>query len=126
MAKLIPYANVVGRLMIAAIFLMSGLGKISSYVATQEYMEAMHVPGILLPAVILVEVAGSLAVIVGWQTRIAAFALAGFTLLSAVLFHANLGDQTQFIMFWKNIAMTGGLLFLVANGPGILSFDTRR
>jgi putative oxidoreductase len=88
-------------------------------------MEAMGVPGALLPLVILTEVVLGLAVIVGYRTRLAAIGLAGFTLLSAFLFHADFGDQMQMIMFMKNVAVAGGFLFLVAHGAGAWSLDGR-
>ena len=115
----------VGRVLIAIMFVMSGLSKISGYAGTQGYMETVGVPGILLPLVIALEVAGGIAIIVGWQTRLAALALAGFCVISAILFHANFGDQIQMIMFMKNIAIAGGFLFLVANGPGAYALDNR-
>ena len=77
----------------------------------------------LLPLVIAVEVLAGLAVILGWNTRLAAFLLAGFSLLSAVLFHANFGDQTQMIMFMKNLALAGGFLMIVSHGAGPWSID---
>ena len=115
----------VGRILIALIFVTSGLSKISGYAATQGYMEAMGVPGALLPMVIAVELLGGLAVMLGWHTRIAAFLLAGFSVLSALLFHANIGDQMQMIMFMKNIAIAGGFLMIVALGGGAFSLDKR-
>jgi putative oxidoreductase len=115
----------VGRLLISLIFVTSGLSKIGSYAGTQGYMESAGVPGMVLPAVIAVEVLGGLAVILGWHTRIAAFLLAGFSLVSAVLFHANFGDQMQAIMFMKNLALAGGFLILVAHGAGAYSLDAR-
>lgn len=119
-------ANLLGRILIAAIFLISGLGKITGYAGTQGYMEAMGVPGALLPLVIALEVLGALAIIVGWQTRLFAFLLAGFTLLSAFIFHRALGDQMQSILFLKNLAIAGGFLFLLAHGAGAWSLDGRR
>ena len=89
-------------------------------------MESAGVPGMLLPLVIAVELLGGLAVIFGWHTRVAAFLLAGFSLLSAVLFHANVGDQMQMIMFMKNLALAGGFLMIVALGAGAYSLDNRR
>ena len=115
-----------GRVLIALMFVMSGFGKISDYAGTQGYMEFMGVPGALLPLVIIAEIGGGLAIILGWQTRLAALALAGFTLVSAVIFHADFGDQTQMIMFLKNISIVGGFLFLVANGAGAYSLDNRK
>jgi putative oxidoreductase len=67
-----------------------------------------------------------LAVLLGWQTRIAAFLLAGFSVLTALIFHANFGDQMQSILFMKNLAMAGGLLFLVAGERHAWSIDARR
>ena len=117
------YSSLAGRLLISAIFLTAGISKISGYEGTQGYMEAMGVPGVLLPLVIITEILGALAIIVGYKTRITAFLLAGFSIISALLFHANFGDQMQSILFMKNFAIAGGFLFLVANGAGYVSFD---
>jgi putative oxidoreductase len=125
MNKLQTIAAPVGRILISLMFVTSGFSKISGYAGTQGYMEAMGVPGALLPLVIAVEVLGGLAVILGWHTRIAAFLLAGFSLLSALLFHANFGDQMQMIMFMKNIAIAGGFLMIVSQGAGAYSLDNR-
>jgi len=115
----------VGRVFIALIFVMSGLNKMGNYANTAGWMDAMGVPGGLLPMVIVLEVLGGLAIIIGWQTRIASFLLAGFCLLSALLFHNNLGDQNEMIQFMKNVAMAGGFLFLTAHGAGKFSLDNR-
>lgn len=125
MTNLQILAAPVGRLFIALIFLLSGLNKISAYEGMQGYMEAMGVPGFLLPFTIFFEVAFSIAIIIGWKTRLAAFALAGFSLLTALVFHFDLGDQMQFINFTKNIAIAGGFLFLVSFGAGAYSLDNR-
>ena len=119
------FASPLGRLLIAAIFVNSGINKIFGYAGTQSYMESQGVPGELLPLVILVEVVAGLAVVIGWQTRVAAFLLAGFTLLSALLFHLDFDNQMQTIQFMKNLAIAGGFLVLVAHGPGALSVDNR-
>ena len=126
MNKFNPIFSLAGRAMIALIFVLSGLSKISAIEGTQGYMEAMGVPGILIYPVILFEVGAGLAIIVGFQTRVVALLLAGFTLITAFVFHNQLGDQMQFIMFMKNVAIAGGLLFLVRNGAGELSLDNRR
>ena len=115
----------VGRILISLMFVTSGFSKILGYAATQGYMEAMGVPGALLPLVIAVELLGGLAVMVGWKTRIAAFLLAGFSLLSALLFHANFGDQMQMIMFMKNVSIAGGFLMIVSLGGGAFALDNR-
>lgn len=104
------YTNLAARILMAMIFLMAGLNKIGGYEGTQGYMESMGVPGMLLPLVILLEVGGALFLIIGWKVRYSAYALAAFTLLAGLLFHANFGDQMQTIMFMKNIAIVGGLL----------------
>jgi len=118
-------AELGGRVFLAAIFLISGLGKIGAYADTAAYMASMGVPGALLPLVIATEVFGAVAIVLGWRTRIVAFLLAGFTLLSGVIFHSNFADQIQMIMFMKNLAITGGFLLLVAHGAGAWSFDWR-
>ncbi|HFB65476.1 MAG TPA: DoxX family protein [Aeromonadales bacterium] len=117
------YSSLIGRILISLMFLLSGINKITGYSGTQGYMEAMGIPGQLLPLVIITEVLGSIAIIIGYKTRIAAFLLAGFSLLSAFFFHANFADQMQMIMFMKNISIAGGFLFLVANGAGAISID---
>jgi putative oxidoreductase len=114
-----------GRIMLALLFLISGIGKIAAYEATVGYMHAEGVPGALLPVTIVLEIAGAVAIMAGWKTRIAALLLAGFTLVAAVIFHSNFGDQMQMVMFLKNVAITGGFLMLVANGAGRYSLDAR-
>ncbi|MEH6577703.1 MAG: DoxX family protein [Amphritea sp.] len=117
--------SLLARLGLAVIFIMAGLSKIGGYEGTVAYMESMGVPGMLLPAVIALEVLGGAAIVVGFLTRLAAFGLAVFCILTALLFHFNLNDQMQFILFWKNIAITGGFLLLMANGAGAYSVDAR-
>ncbi len=112
-----------GRALIAIMFVLSGFGKIFAYAGTQGYMEAFGVPGFLLTPTILFEIGAGLAIIIGWQTRLAALGLAGFTLLTAIIFHMDFGDQIQSIIFMKNISITGGLLFLVAMGGGVYALD---
>ena len=115
----------VARVFLGHIFLLAGLSKIGAYEGTQGYMDAMGVPGILLPLVILLEIGGGLAIIAGFKTRWVAIALAAFTVVSAAIFHNNFGDQTQMIMFMKNIAIAGGFLLLAAHGAGAYSLDNR-
>jgi putative oxidoreductase len=92
----------------------------------QGYMDSMGVPGVLLPLVIAVEVLGGLALMLGWHTRITAFLLAGFTLLATLIFHANIGDPAQYLLFMKNLSITGGLLLVVSHGAGPWSIDNRQ
>ena len=118
-------AELAGRIMLATIFLLSGIGKVSAYAGTAGYMASMGVPGLLLPLVIATEVLGATAIIVGYRTRVTAFLLAGFTLLAALIFHHNLADQVQMIMFLKNVAITGAFLLLVVHGAGSWSLDSK-
>src|SRR3546814_568890 len=103
-----------GRVGLSLVFIISGWGKIATYAGTQQYMESAGLPGSLLPLVIALELGGGLAILSGVFTRWIALALAVFSLASAVLFHANLGDAAQAVNFWKNVAMVGGFLMLVA------------
>ena len=114
-----------GRILLALLFLMSGIGKVAAYQASVGYMQAMGVPGALLPVTIVLEIVGAAAIMAGWKTRIAAFLLAGFTLVAAVIFHSNFGDQIQMVMFLKNVAIVGGFLMLMARGAGRYSLDAR-
>ncbi|GMR08784.1 MAG: DoxX family protein [Gammaproteobacteria bacterium] len=107
-----------GRLLMSLMFIMAAISKIGGYEGTQGYMESMGVPGMLLPVVIALELGGGLALLLGWQVRLMAFVLAGFTLIAALIFHAQLADQMQSILFTKNLAIAGGLLFISAHGPG--------
>jgi len=80
------------------------------------------VPGILLPAVIARELLGGLMIVVGYQTRLVALALAGFTIVATILFHSA-PDRMQQLLFMKNLAVAGGFLVLFASGPGRWSLD---
>jgi len=121
-----------GRLMIALIFIMAGASKISGYAGTQGYMEMMGVPGFLLPLVILLELGGGLLILVGYQTRVIAFLLGGFSVLSGILFHLvpsfgmdAMAAQSEMINFMKNLGLAGGFAFLFANGAGAWSIDSK-
>ena len=115
------FAPVAWRLLISIIFLIAGISKITGYAGTQAYMESAGVPGMLLPLVIGLEILGAVALMIGYRTRLAALLLAGFTVVSALLFHNMFADSSQTIMFMKNLAIAGGLLLLAANGPGLVS-----
>ena len=117
------YAKLAGRILLAAIFIPAGWGKIAGYAGTAGYMDSMGVPGMLLPAVILVELGGGLALLVGAWTRWAGLALAGFCILAAVLFHRDFAQGANAYLFWKNLAIAGGMLYVFAAGAGKLSVD---
>lgn len=126
MNALSPLAMLAGRVLISFMFILSGLGKITGLEGQQGYMEMMGVPGILIYPAILVEVLGGLAVLIGYQARIGALLLAGFCVVSGVLFHFDPSDQMQMISLYKNFAIAGGFLFIVAMGPGKLSIQGRK
>jgi putative oxidoreductase len=116
-------AKLAGRVLLAAMFILGGWGKIGGYAGTQAYMASAGVPGALLPLVILTELGGGLAILLGWQTRLAAIALFGFTIIATVLFHANWAQPMQQMIFMKNLAVAGGFLALFVAGAGRFSID---
>lgn len=123
MKTLTPWTDLAGRVLLAAMFLVAGIGKIGGYDGTVQYMQAFGVPALLLPLVIFAEVAGGLALALGFLTRLAAAGLALFTLLAALIFHSNFAEQMQQILFLKNLAVAGGLLLVAGQGAGAFSLD---
>lgn len=115
--------SLLGRAGLSLIFIISGWGKLAAYAGTQQYMESMGVPGALLPLVIALELGGGLLLLAGGFTRLLAIGLGAFSLLAGILFHGNLADPMQAILFWKNVAIAGGFALLAANGAGALSLD---
>ncbi len=112
--------STLARVLVAYIFIVAGYGKISGYETTVGYMEAMGVPSALLPLTILVELGGGLALLLGFQTRFAAFGLAVFSLITAFIFHGGAEDA---INLMKNLSIAGGLFFVMLHGAGKLSID---
>ena len=114
-----------GRILIATVFILSGFGKIADPATTLTYIQGagLPLPQIALAAAIVIEAGGGLALVSGIGTRVVATALALFSLVTAFAFHGHLADQNQFIHFFKNIAITGGLLQVIAFGPGRIAFD---
>ena len=114
---------ITARLLASAIFISAGFSKLGAgYAGTQAYMASVGLSGALLPLVIMLEIGGGLALLLGFQARLAAFALAVFCIVSALLFHSA-ADQMQQIMFMKNLTMAGGLLAFTIFGAGRLSLD---
>lgn len=117
-------ADLLGRILLSVLFLGAGLSKLGAgYDGTAQYMSAMGISPALLPLVIVTEILGALAIIVGFQTRIVAFLLAGFSILSALIFHLDFADQMQSILFMKNFAIAGGFLVLFSQGAKRFSID---
>ena len=114
------FLSLVARVLMAYIFIIAGWGKVTAYQATAGYMESMGVPAALLPITILVELGGGLALLFGFQARFAALGLAIFSLITGFIFHLGVDDAVNLM---KNLAIAGGLLFLVLHGAGKLSLD---
>ena len=130
MNKRTAYALLVGRLLMAVIFILSGISKITGFSGTVGYISSQGLPLATLAAIlaIIVELGGGLMLLVGWKTRWAAAVIAVFTVFAALLFHnfwAVAPDQAQNMMihFMKNFAMVGGLIYVVVFGAGSLSVD---
>jgi putative oxidoreductase len=118
----------VARILLVALLIISGFGILAAPDGFAGFMGAIGLPAPTLVTwlVIAVKIVGGLAVLVGFQTRYAAYALAAFCVGSALLGHMNFADQAEFNSFFKNLAMAGGLLALSVSGPGALSVDGRR
>jgi putative oxidoreductase len=121
------YVAAVGRLLIAAIFLISGLGKIATPALTQGFIASARLPFPLLAylVAIVIEVGGGILLILGYQSRIVASVMAVFTVAAALGFHRDFADQNAMAHFLKNISIAGGLLQIVAFGAGSFSLDGR-
>ena len=119
------YFSLAGRLLLATLFLVSAFNKLMHPVETAQYMHSMGVAGALLWPTVALEVLGGLALAIGWFSRPAALMLALFTLIAAAIFHSNFADMNQVNNFLKNLAVAGGLLYLVAWGPGRFSISAR-
>ncbi len=117
------YIPLVSRILLGLIFVLAGAGKLADTAGTAGYISSVGLPGILVWPTIALELLGGLAIIVGFKTRIVSLALAAFCVVSGALFHNNFADQTQMIMFLKNLAMAGGFLQLYLHGAGALAVD---
>ncbi|HQU69378.1 MAG TPA: DoxX family protein [Albidovulum sp.] len=123
MSQLTSSATLLARILISILFIISGYGKLGDVAGFTGYMTSGGVPAIFAWPTIALEFLGGLAILVGAFTRPVALALAGFSLLSALMFHFVPADQMQMIMFMKNLAIAGGLLLLAAQGAGVYSVD---
>lgn len=126
MTHIHPVAILIGRVLIAAIFIMSALNKIANPAQTQQYMQAMGMTwatSLFLVGAIILELGGGLSVLTGFWARAGATALLLFMIPTTWIFHSNFGDQNQMIHFMKNLGMMGGLLYVAGFGAGPLSLD---
>ena len=117
--------DLLGRILISALFLINGVFKISNYDGTVGWIESFGLPGILIVPAIILEIIGSIMIILGFKAKIAAGFLSLFCIATAVIFHNEFSDQIQFASFLKNIALAGGFLFIVVNGTKDLSIDKK-
>jgi putative oxidoreductase len=122
------YLPFIGRLLIGLPFMMSGLSKLAAYGATIAMISAVGLPfpPLAYAVAVAVELGGGLLLVLGYQVRLVASAMAVFALATALSFHSNFADQNQMIHFLKNVMITGGLLQIVAFGAGAFSIELWR
>lgn len=120
---ILPTVELAGRVLLASLFVLEALTKLSAYEAAQAYMRAFGISGQILPLAIAVELGGGILIVLGWQTRIAAFVLAVFCATAAFIFHTKFGDRNQLIHFEKDLALAGAFLIVCARGAGSYSLD---
>jgi len=118
-----PTIELAGRVLLASLFVLEALSKLSAYEAAQSYMRAFGLSGQILPLAIAVELGGGILIVLGWQTRIAALVLAVFCATAAVVFHTKFGDRNQLVHFEKDLALAGAFLIVCACGAGRYSID---
>lgn len=120
--------SLIGRVLLSTIFILSGFSKLAAPAMMVGYISSagLPLPQVALVIAILVEIGGGIALIAGYRARAVAAVLAVFSVATALAFHNALSDQNQFIHFFKNIAMAGGLLQVVAFGAGRFSLDARK
>jgi putative oxidoreductase len=123
MEQLMTYSPLIARLFIGGFFLLAGVGKVADIAGAAGYIQSVGLPGFLAWPAAIFEIVLGLALIVGYQTRIAALAGAAFCVVTAILFHNNFADQMQMIMFLKNFSIAGAFLMFFANGAGKLALD---
>lgn len=123
MEQLKTYSPLIARIIIGGFFLFAGVGKVGDIAGTAGYIQSVGLPGALAWPAAIFEIVLGLALIVGYQTRIAALAGAAFCIFTAVVFHNNLADQMQMIMFLKNFSIAGAFLMFFAHGAGKLALD---
>ena len=117
--------DLVGRIFISLVFLLSGINKISNYEGTVGWMESLGMPGIFLIPTIILEIGAPILIMIGYKVKISAALLSVFCVATAVIFHNDFSNQMQFISFMKNIALAGGFLFLLVNGAKDFSLDKK-
>ena len=122
---MINILDLLGRIFISLIFLLSGFSKIGNYEGTVDWMESLGMPGIFLIPAIALEIIAPIFVVIGYKVKISAALLSLFCIATAVIFHNDFSNQMQIISFMKNIGLAGGFLFLVINGAKDFSLDKK-
>ena len=117
--------DLVGRIFISLVFLLSGFNKIGNYEGTVDWMESLGMPGIFLIPAIALEIIAPIIIVIGYKVKISAALLSLFCIATAVIFHNDFSNQMQFISFMKNIGLAGGFLFLAINGAKDFSLDKK-
>ena len=117
--------DLVGRIFISLVFLLSGINKIGNYEGTIGWMESLGMPGIFLIPAIILEIGAPILIMVGYKVKISAALLSLFCLATAIIFHTDFSNQIQFVSFMKNIALAGGFLFLVINETKEFSLERK-
>ncbi len=120
------FFDLISRIFISSIFLLSGYNKIFNYESTIEWMEGFGIPGFLLWPAIVLEIVLPILIIIGYRTQISAILLAIFCVATAVIFHFDFANQMQTIAFLKNFALAGGFLFIAAHGPKDWAVDRKK
>jgi len=118
--------DLIGRVFISVLFLLSAYSKILNYSETVNWMEGFGVPGFLLIPTIALEIILPILIIVGYHTRLAATLLALFSIVTAFIFHSNFSDQMQMISFLKNIGLAGGFILVAINGPKNWAIESKK
>ena len=122
-----PYSTLIGRILLAVLFLMSGINKIANPTGTQQYMASMGITWLTMLfyiGAIVVEIGGGISLLLGYRARAGAWLLFLFMIPTTLIFHTHFADQNQMIHFLKNLSIMGGLLYVAAYGAGRLSMDT--
>ena len=117
--------DLIGRVFISLVFLLSGLNKIGNYEGTVGWMESLGMPGIFLIPAIALEIIAPISIVIGYKVKISATLLSLFCITTAIIFHNDFSNQMQFISFMKNIGLAGGFLFLAINGAKDFSLDKK-
>ena len=117
--------DLIGRIFISLVFLLSGFNKIGNYEGTVGWLESFGMPGFFLIPAIILEIGAPILIIVGYKVKISAALLSIFCIATAIVFHNDFSNQMQFVSFMKNIALAGGFLFLFVNGAKDFSLDKK-